>query len=151
MGASWSPDMPPSQDTLFGQAAGEQRVADGSFGVGLATAGFTTQDDYGRDVVVDAAGRILVSGQLSNLSNPDFAVARFTPAGLLDASFDDDGKFTVDFFNSFDSAENVAVHRRRQGLARRLRGQWNGGAVRVGADHPLKGHCAGSQIVISSL
>ena len=83
---------------------------DGSFGsMGLATAGFTTQDDYGRDVVVDTEGRILVSGQSSNLSNPNFAVARFTPAGLLDASFDDDGKFTVDFFDSFDSAENVAV------------------------------------------
>jgi uncharacterized delta-60 repeat protein len=77
--------------------------------LGLATAGFTTQDDFGRDVAVDSAGRILVSGEASNRANPDFAVARFTPAGVLDAAFDDDGKFTVDFFGSFDGAENVAV------------------------------------------
>ena len=89
------------------ESSGSPDVSFGS--MGLATAGFTAQDDYGRDVVVDTAGRILVSGQSSNLSNPDFAVARFTPAGVLDTSFDDDGKFTVDFFNSFDSAENVAV------------------------------------------
>jgi uncharacterized delta-60 repeat protein len=83
---------------------------DGSFSsMGLATAGFTTQDDFGRDVTVDSAGRILVSGEASNRANPDFAVARFTPAGVLDAAFDDDGKFTVDFFGSFDGAENVAV------------------------------------------
>ena len=53
--------------------------------------------------------RILVSGQTSNQANPDFAVARFTSAGVLDTSFDDDGKFTVDFFDASDSAENVAV------------------------------------------
>ena len=84
--------------------------ADWSFGTsGLATAAFSTQDDFGRDVALDAEDRILVSGQTSNLSNPDFAVARFTSAGVLDTSFDDDGKFTVDFFDASDSAENVAV------------------------------------------
>ena len=83
---------------------------DAGFGsLGLATAGFSTQDDFGRDVTADSAGRILVSGEASNRANPDFAVARFTPAGVLDATFDDDGKFTVDFFGSFDGAENVAV------------------------------------------
>jgi uncharacterized delta-60 repeat protein len=104
---------------------------DGSFGsLGLATAGFSTQDDYGRDVTIDSAGRILVSGQSSNLADPDFAVARFTPAGVLDASFDDDGKFTVDFFGSFDGAENVAV----QPDGRILLGGFvtNGTAVRYG-------------------
>jgi uncharacterized delta-60 repeat protein len=87
-------------------------AADPSFGSGgLATAGFTVNDDYGRDVTLDGAGRILVSGQSSNLVNSaaDFAVARFTTAGVLDATFDDDGLFTVDFFGGGDSAENVAV------------------------------------------
>ncbi len=86
--------------------------ADGSFGSsGLATAGFTTQDDYGRDVTIDATGRIVVSGQSSNLvvASTDFAVARFTAAGVLDTTFDGDGRFTVEFFGASDSAENVAV------------------------------------------
>jgi uncharacterized delta-60 repeat protein len=100
-------------DTHFGvmrlQASG---VADGSFGSGgLATAAFTTNDDYGRDVAIDAAGNILVSGQAANLvvTEADFAVARFTPGGTLDPTFDGDGKFTVDFFDASDSAENVAT------------------------------------------
>jgi uncharacterized delta-60 repeat protein len=83
---------------------------DGSFGAGgLATAGLSTQDDYARDLALDGAGRILVSGETSNLSNSNFGVARFTATGVLDTSFDDDGKFSVDFFGASDSAENVAV------------------------------------------
>jgi len=98
-------------ETIFGvmrlQASGEP---DDSFGGrGLATAAFSTQDDYGRGIALDAQGRILVSGQASNLANPDFAVARFLPVGVLDSTFDTDGKFTVDFFGGADSAENIAV------------------------------------------
>jgi uncharacterized delta-60 repeat protein len=104
---------------------------DTGFGaLGLATAGFSTQDDFGRDVIVDSAGGILVSGEASNRANPDFAVARFTPAGVLDAAFDGDGKFTVDFFGSFDGAENVVV----QPDGRVLLGGFatNGNATRYG-------------------
>jgi uncharacterized delta-60 repeat protein len=83
---------------------------DGSFGsAGFSTVAFTTNDDYGRGVALQADGKILVSGQSSNLSNGDFAVARFDANGVLDPSFDGDGRFTVDFFGSFDGAENVAV------------------------------------------
>ncbi len=98
-------------DIVFGlMRLGTNGFPDLDFGSGgLATAGFTTQDDYARDVTLDAQGRILLSGQASNLSNPDFAVARFSSTGVLDGSFDGDGKFTVDFFGSFDGAENVAV------------------------------------------
>ena len=111
----------------------ESGSPDVSFGFGgLATAGFSTQDDYGRDVAIDSQGRILVSGQSSNLltTAADFAVARFLPAGGLDPGFDDDGKFTVDFFGSSDSAENVAV----QPDGRVLLGGFavNGTAVRHG-------------------
>jgi len=84
--------------------------ADGSFGTGgLSTAGFSTQDDYGRALALRPDGGILLAGQSSNLSNPDFAVALFDGNGILDGSFDSDGKLTVDFFGSFDGAENVAV------------------------------------------
>lgn len=83
---------------------------DPTFGTaGLATAGFSTQDDFGRAIAVHADGRIFVAGQSSNASNPDFGLACFTSDGVLDAGFDTDGKLTLDFFGSFDGAENVAV------------------------------------------
>jgi uncharacterized delta-60 repeat protein len=85
-------------------------AADVSFGSrGLASARFSALFDTARDVVLDASGRILLSGQASNYSNPNFAVARFTSAGVLDTSFDTDGMFTIDFFGLSDSAENIAV------------------------------------------
>ena len=84
--------------------------ADAGFGNrGLATAAFSTQDDFGRAVAVQADGRIVVAGQSSNRSNSDFAVARFSDNGTLDSSFGTGGKLTIDFFGSFDGAENVLM------------------------------------------
>ena len=83
---------------------------DNGFGTaGLATTAFTTQDDFGRAITVQADGKIVVAGQSSNKSNPDFAVARFSTNGTLDSSFGTGGKLTIDFFGSFDGAENVAM------------------------------------------
>jgi uncharacterized delta-60 repeat protein len=76
---------------------------------GLATAAFSIEDDFARAVLVQADGRIVVAGQSSNRINPDFAVARFDTNGAPDASFGSAGKLTIDFFGSFDGAENVAV------------------------------------------
>ena len=76
---------------------------------GLVTTPFSTQDDFGRAVAVQADGRIVVAGQSSNRSNPDFAVARFSDNGTLDSSFGTGGKLTIDFFGSFDGAENVLM------------------------------------------
>jgi len=98
-------------NTVFGvMRLGTNGFPDLDFGAsGLATAGFSALTDFARDVTLDAQHRILVSGQASNYAKPDFALARFTSAGVLDGSFDDDGKLTVDFFDAGDSAENVAV------------------------------------------
>lgn len=83
---------------------------DTAFGTGgLATAGFSTLNDFPAAVVVQSDDRIVVAGQSSNLTNPDFAIARFTAGGTLDGSFDSDGKLTVDFFDSFDGAECAAI------------------------------------------
>jgi uncharacterized delta-60 repeat protein len=102
---------PVTGNTVFGvMRLGTNGFPDLDFGTsGLATAGFTTLTDFAYDVTLDAQGRILVSGQASNQSNPDFALARFSPTGVLDSSFNDDGKITVDFFDASDGAENVAV------------------------------------------
>lgn len=76
---------------------------------GLTTTQFSTLGDFGRDLALQADGKILVSGQASNESLPDFALARYSANGVLDPTFDGDGKMTVDFFGKGDSAENVAV------------------------------------------
>jgi uncharacterized delta-60 repeat protein len=60
-------------------------------------------------VVLQSDGKIVVAGQSSNLTNPDFAIARFTAGGTLDGSFDSDGRLTVDFFGSFDGAECAVI------------------------------------------
>ena len=84
--------------------------ADSGFGTaGLATTAFSTQDDFGLAVAVQADGRIVVAGQSSNRSNPDFAVARFAANGTLDPSLGTAGKLTIDFFGSFDGAENAVM------------------------------------------
>ena len=83
---------------------------DNSFGTaGLATTAFSTLNDFGRAVALQADGRIVVAGQSSNGSNPDFGVARFSPDGTLDASFGSGGRLTISFFDAFDGAESVAV------------------------------------------
>ena len=83
---------------------------DNGFGTaGLATTAFTTQDDFGRAITVQANGKIVVAGESSNKSNPNFAIARFDSNGAPDASFGSGGKLTIDFFGSFDGAENVVV------------------------------------------
>ncbi len=80
------------------------------FGVnGLVSTQISVQDDYGRAIALMSDGRILVAGQTSNLSNPDFAVARYLSTGAPDTSFDGDGEMAVDFFGSFDGADSVAV------------------------------------------
>ncbi len=98
--------------TIFGvvRFEGDDGDVDTGFGTdGLATAGFSTLNDYPAAVVVQSDGKIVVAGQSSNLTNPDFAIARFVDGGTLDGSFDSDGKLTVDFFDSFDGAECAAI------------------------------------------
>ena len=83
---------------------------DGSFGFGgVVSTTFSALGDFSRAVAVQADDKIVLVGESSNQSNSNFAVARYLPDGTLDLSFDLDGKLTIDFFGSFDGAENVAV------------------------------------------
>lgn len=60
-------------------------------GAGINSSG---DHDYGHDVVIDAAGNILVAGavysNISGIVRLDMAVWRFTSAGILDTTFGDD-------------------------------------------------------------
>ena len=85
-------------------------VPDNGFGTaGLVTLAFTTLNDFGRAIALQADGKIVVVGQSSNFSNPDFGIARFNADGTPDGSFGTGGKLTVSFFNSFDGAESVVI------------------------------------------
>jgi uncharacterized delta-60 repeat protein len=53
-------------------------------------------------------GGFVAAGIISYAGGSDFAVARYTPDGQLDATFGSGGKTTIDF-GSFDAALGVAV------------------------------------------
>jgi len=85
-------------------------------------------DEAAVDVLIDLAGRILVVGSATALAPPndtDFALARLTPAGALDTTFDGDGKVTTDASGnlSSDDAGGIAL-------------QVDGRIVVCGATHP---------------
>jgi len=75
---------------------------------GIVTIAFGAYDDYAYGVAVDSLDRVVVAGSTNNGSDYDFAVARLTASGALDASFDGDGKQTIDFGGD-DEAYGVAV------------------------------------------
>jgi uncharacterized delta-60 repeat protein len=60
-------------------------------------------------VAVDSLGRVLVASTAWDGTNNDFAVARLTPAGALDPSFDADGKQTIDFGTLYDYGQALAI------------------------------------------
>lgn len=66
-------------------------------GDGRQTIGFGATDDVAGDVIVDSLDRVVVTGHTRNGPNSDFAVARLTVSGVLDSSFDSDGKQTINF------------------------------------------------------
>ena len=59
-------------------------------------------------MALDASGRILIGGGVSNGIDADFLLARFTVSGTLDTTFSDDGWLSEDFGGSED-VESVLV------------------------------------------
>jgi len=79
---------------------------DGGFGSGgKKTFGFPSVSQSGAyDVAIDGSGRIVLAG----FAVTDFAVARLTSTGILDNTFDGDGRQVVDFGPN-DVAFGVAI------------------------------------------
>ena len=111
--AGWAGTDSTSSDIEFAVA---RFNADGTFdstfsGDGKATTNFTSAADYGFDVAIDAAGRILVVGTAGLISFGggvgDFAFARYNPDGTPDLSFGPGGTRVVDFVGSL-SSEDIA-------------------------------------------
>lgn len=84
---------------------------DSSFaGDGIQTIDFASGDDVARAVAVDSLGRLVVAGSTRGSdSQNDFAVARLTPDGILDASFGSAGIQTIRFDDADAYATGVAV------------------------------------------
>ena len=74
------------------------------------TTDFGSSGDYAFGVVLDSQGRIVLAGHTNRESPVDFAVARYTEDGLLDAGFGGgDGVATSDFGAADDRGYAVAV------------------------------------------
>jgi uncharacterized delta-60 repeat protein len=76
-------------------------------GNGKVATNFTSGDDMAFGVAIQSDGRIVAVGS-ADFQN-EFALARYTPDGSLDASFDGDGKLTTTFTGDHDSAHDLAI------------------------------------------
>jgi len=83
-------------------------TADATFGTGgRATINFGAVGAEGQSVAIDSQGRIVVAGYTRN--GGDFAVARLTPAGATDLSFNGTGIATVDFGGTDEYGFDMAI------------------------------------------
>lgn len=88
---------------------------DTSFGNGGAlTTSFGGNFAAASAIMIQPDGKILVAGTVDfNPDNPtsglDFALARYTANGTLDATFGKGGKVVFDFFGSFDQANGAVL------------------------------------------
>lgn len=79
-------------------------------GTGRVTTSIGNGEDRAHSVVVEADGKIVVAGEAHNGSNFDFAVVRYTDAGVLDTSFGGGtGKVITPIGSSNDFGERMAV------------------------------------------
>ena len=103
--------VPPRSNHDFGlaryTAAGELDAAFGNGGK-VAT-DFDSGYDRANAVAVQSDGKIVVAGHSHNGSDNDFALARYTATGQLDAAFGNGGKVTTPIGKSNDHGYAVAV------------------------------------------
>jgi uncharacterized delta-60 repeat protein len=85
---------------------------DATFGAGgTVTTDFAGGGDIGRSVAVQSDGKIVAAGRAVISGNSDFALARYTSNGTLDAGFGTGGTVTTDFAGSVDQAFSVALQK----------------------------------------
>jgi uncharacterized delta-60 repeat protein len=90
----------------FGNAGG----LDSSFGTaGLASADFGADYVTARDMVAQKDGKLVVVGVATTGGDSAFVLARFTPDGRLDTTFNGTGMVTTDFGATDDNAKAVTI------------------------------------------
>lgn len=79
-------------------------------GTGKVTTTFGS-NDLGQSVAIQSDGKLIVAGYTGSGSTEDFAVARYSTAGVLDPSFGTGGKVTTDFagLSLPDAGHSVAI------------------------------------------
>jgi uncharacterized delta-60 repeat protein len=78
-------------------------------GDGIVTTAVGLGPDVAYSVVLQSDGKIVAAGYSSNGTNNDFAVVRYTSTGLVDTTFDTDGKVTTAVGLGFDGAYSVVL------------------------------------------
>jgi uncharacterized delta-60 repeat protein len=86
-----------SLDTTFGSG-------------GTVITAFNNNNDAANSLAIDPSNRIVVSGgTTSTCTKSDFAVARYSENGMLDASFSGDGKAVFDVYGGDDALGDLVV------------------------------------------
>jgi uncharacterized delta-60 repeat protein len=104
--------------------------------VGSAIPDFAGANDFGQAVAIQADGKIVVAGYVSQANAPsfefyyDFALARYNADGSLDGSFSGDGRETTAFIGG---ADDVGVAVALQADGKIVVGGW----LRAPADSPF--------------
>ncbi|PPD38317.1 MAG: hypothetical protein CTY16_20355 [Methylobacter sp.] len=85
------------------------------FGTGFGVGGETRTDlnssnDYANSVALQADGKILVAGTSEKDGHRDFALVRYNTNGMLDTSFNGNGKVITDFGSFDDNGYAVSVN-----------------------------------------
>ena len=70
---------------------------------------FGSSTDYCFDAALQADGKIILAGYYNNGTNDDVAVARLTSSGVLDTTFDTDGRVTTTLGTGTDRGYSIAV------------------------------------------
>jgi len=132
--------------TVSASARGDPRfalaryLADGTLDPAFGTGGkvitnFTTGFDYISSLALDASGDIVAAGEAGARTGRDVAaLARYTPAGVLDTTFGTGGKVTTDYGKYGDAAIGVAVDPTTQDVV-------TAGAVGLGGSNPRFAVC----------
>jgi len=81
-------------------------------------------EDICQAIAVQGDGKIVMAGYSNNPGNNDFAVARITSVGVLDTTFDTDGKLTTAFGD--DDRANAVVIQPDGAIV--VAGSWDGGS-----------------------
>ena len=113
-GRAFKPGTPPSTPTSFDFALARYSttgVLDATFGTGGKV---VTDFDHGVDqissIAIQTDGKIVAAGIAANCSSGNnFALARYSGAGVLDSTFGTGGKVTTDFVGGDDKASAVAI------------------------------------------
>lgn len=78
-------------------------------GSGIVRTSIGSGDDAGQSVALQADGKIIVGGYAHNGSNYDFAIARYTTNGVLDATFGGTGVLAFPIGNGDDTGSAIAL------------------------------------------